>query len=184
MKKLLFVGLCLLLMANYAAAADNSNVAHDPMGVINTATASSIVVNFPFDGFPQQFRVTTTGAYLDIRIVDCCIAGDQWVVRAINMNNGVQDVRGICSGWSAGYSTPDPASALWSYAGTGRVWIAKIGDSNIDAIVEVRASKSNAVSPSSAFLRVLSNADVVVTALTENSTGLTLPIAPLPMPTQ
>jgi len=185
MKKLLFVCLGLLLMANYAAAAGKEpNVAIDPEAEYVLATAVSVTVNFPIDAFVQQFRVRTSGTYLEIRVLDCCIAGDLWAVRAINMNGGVQDVRGVCNGYAAGYSLPPPTSAYWDNVGSGRAWISKIGNVEIDALVEFRATKSNAVSPSSAFARFVSNADVTVNTLTANSTSFTPPIAPIPLPSQ
>ena len=185
MKKLLFLGLALLLMANYATAADNrSNVAIDPTAEINELLSTSLTVNFPIDLAVQQFRITTTGVWLDIRVIDCCIAGDLWSIRALNMNGGVQDVRGVTNGTSAGYSLPVPASAWWDNGGTGRVWLSSVGGQSMDVLLEVRATKSNAVSPSSAFIRVRSHADVVITTLTDNSISWTLPIAPIPLPTQ
>ena len=189
MKRLLFVCLALLFMTNFAYAGGNAAIPSDDE--ITEALSSpaaysgSWTVNFAIDASIQQFRVTTAGTYLEIRVVDCCITGDQWVVRAINLNGGVQDVRGMGNGYSAGYSLPAPSSVIWDNPGVGRIWISKIGSSAIDAIVEFRASKSNAVSPSSAFARFVSNYnDLTVTPLTSNSTALPLPMAPLPFPSQ
>ena len=94
-----------------------------PEMAIGQAVNVGLTFSAPYE--VKQIRTTSLGSWLQVTVMDCCIAGDMWVQRTNCLHNGsIWDVRGKGFGNTTGF--------------TGYTMVFKKGTQPIDCITEVR----------------------------------------------
>jgi hypothetical protein len=154
-KVFLVLALCLALsVPAYAGSNSFSGGAQAaPEMAIGQTVSVALTFNAPYE--VKQIRTTSTGPYLQVGVMDCCIIGDMWVQRTSCMHNGsIWDVRG------KGYG--DVASF------TGLTLVFKKGTQPIDCITEVRYGEGVSTWPAGMTVRFNTAAGFTV-----NTTNLT-----------
>jgi hypothetical protein len=137
--------------------ADDANVGDAERGPGVQAVGNPVVESLTFFSPHEvkQIRATTPGNFLAVSLMDCCIAGDQWVQRTYCLQNGsIWDTRSKALGNTTSFTALTTAY--------------KNGSQAMDCITEIRYGEGVAIFPAGLSARFATSAgsNVTTTILT------------------